>query len=59
MSPYLFILIIDDTTKHIQDEVCGLFIYRLYYLIDEIRAMKRSVKCKGFKLSKTKVIYEM
>ena len=66
LSPYLFALIMDELTAHIQEEVpwCILFADDIV-LVDESRAgvnakLKRwreALESKGFKISRTKAEY--
>jgi len=66
LSPYLFALIMDDLTGHIQDEVpwCMLFADDIV-LIDEtkrginskLERWREALETKGFKISRTKTEY--
>ncbi|KAL4204097.1 hypothetical protein AMTRI_Chr01g130510 [Amborella trichopoda] len=66
LNPYLFVLVMDDLTKHLQDEVswCMLFADDIV-LIDEARndintkleLWRDALESKGFKISRTKIEY--
>ena len=66
LSPYLFTLVIDELTKHIQDEVpwCMLFADDIV-LVDETKSgverklelWRDALETKGFKISRTKTEY--
>ncbi|MES8240490.1 reverse transcriptase domain-containing protein, partial [Cutibacterium acnes] len=66
MSPYLFVLVMDELTRHIQEEVpwCMLFTDDVV-LIDETREgvnaklelWRGVLELKGFRISRTKTEY--
>uniref|UniRef100_A0A5B6YMG0 Reverse transcriptase domain-containing protein n=1 Tax=Davidia involucrata TaxID=16924 RepID=A0A5B6YMG0_DAVIN len=66
LSPYLFALVMDELTKHIQDEVswCMFFVDDIV-LIDEIKIIlnaklevwRETLESRGFKISRTKTEY--
>ena len=66
LSPYLFALVMDELTKHIQDDIpwCMLFADDIV-LIDETKygvnakldVWREVLESKGFKISRTKIEY--
>ena len=66
LSPYLFALVMDEITRHIQDEVpwCMLFADDIV-LVDETREgvnaklelWRKTLETKGFRLSRCKMEY--
>ena len=66
LSPYLFVLVMDELTMHIQDDIpwCMLFVDDIV-LIDETKSgvnakldvWREVLESKGFKISRTKTEY--
>ncbi|KAL3527949.1 hypothetical protein ACH5RR_012605 [Cinchona calisaya] len=66
LNPYLFVLVIDELTRHIQEEIpwCMLFVDDIV-LVDETEGgvnakheiWKETLEAKGFKISRSKIEY--